>query len=131
MEQTLTEPERHGIKISEIQRERILRRDGYKCVSCGEEDVSKLIVHLQTPYWRGGDTSNKNLITLCKECIPKRLPDHAKRATISGRVAPKLLEWVDQMIEQGVFRSRGHAVEESLRAYREYITHGEIRKIVP
>ena len=50
-------------------RERILRRDGYRCVYCGEvfppEELT--LDHVQ-PKMRGGDQSEGNLVTACRAC---------------------------------------------------------------
>jgi len=48
-------------------RDRIFRRDGYRCVYCGEVFPSEALSldHVQ-PRWRGGDNSPGNLVTACK-----------------------------------------------------------------
>ena len=45
-------------------RQQVLRRDGWRCQSCGT--TSKLEVHHQ--QFRAGDDSEENLITLCSTC---------------------------------------------------------------
>lgn len=121
------------VKIPETLREQILKRDGYKCTVCGCDDKKKLVVHLRTPPRRGGDLSAKNLITLCKDCIPNLIEDDTggKRVPIGGLINPVLDKWVDDMVAQGIFRSRSHGVEESISKYKEFMETGRIRKILP
>lgn len=51
------------------RRERIFRRDAYRCVYCGlvfvEDDLT--IDHVQ-PRMRKGDMSDGNLVTACRAC---------------------------------------------------------------
>jgi ATP-dependent DNA helicase RecQ len=47
-------------------RQRILRRDGWRCQSCGT--MSNLEVHHQQFRSQSGDDSELNLITLCTQC---------------------------------------------------------------
>ena len=50
-------------------RDRVFARDGYRCVYCGipfpGEQLS--LDHVQ-PRMRGGDNSEGNLVTCCREC---------------------------------------------------------------
>ncbi len=55
------DPERH-----ERLRNEVLRRDGWRCQSCGAS--SNLEVHHQEFRSRSGDDSEHNLITLCSAC---------------------------------------------------------------
>lgn len=50
-------------------RYRILKRDGFKCVLCGKtaRDTKLEIDHIH-PISLGGDSSDKNLRTLCADC---------------------------------------------------------------
>ena len=50
----------------ECLRQQILRRDGWRCQSCGA--MSNLEVHHWEFRSQGGDDSEKNLIALCSEC---------------------------------------------------------------
>jgi 5-methylcytosine-specific restriction endonuclease McrA len=47
-------------------RQRVLRRDGWRCQSCGT--MSNLEVHHQEFRSQGGPDSELNLVTLCKQC---------------------------------------------------------------
>jgi len=47
-------------------REQVLRRDGWRCQSCGVR--SNLEVHHKDFRSQGGDDSEENLITLCARC---------------------------------------------------------------
>jgi len=67
--------EKMGIKvirktISEELRNKIFKRDGYKCKKCGrKEDLT--IDHI-IPFSKGGTTEINNLQTLCKKCNRKK-----------------------------------------------------------
>ena len=54
-------------------RERIFRRDGYRCVYCGNvfPDEALSLDHVQ-PRMRGGDNSDGNLVTACKACNTRK-----------------------------------------------------------
>jgi len=47
-------------------RQQVLRRDAWRCQSCGS--MSNLEVHHQEFRSQGGVDSEKNLITLCSSC---------------------------------------------------------------
>ena len=50
----------------ETLRQRVLRRDGWRCQSCGT--MSNLEVHHKEFRSHAGDDSELNLITLCTGC---------------------------------------------------------------
>jgi ATP-dependent DNA helicase RecQ len=50
----------------ETLRQQVLRRDGWRCQSCGT--MSNLEVHHKESRSRLGDDSEGNLITLCMAC---------------------------------------------------------------
>jgi 5-methylcytosine-specific restriction endonuclease McrA len=50
----------------EILRQQILRRDSWRCQSCGT--MSNLEVHHKTFRSHSGDDSEENLITICAVC---------------------------------------------------------------
>jgi 5-methylcytosine-specific restriction endonuclease McrA len=50
----------------ESLRQEILRRDGWRCQSCGT--ISNLEVHHQQFRSQSGDDSEENLITVCAAC---------------------------------------------------------------
>jgi len=58
-----------GIRRMESRRERIFRRDAYRCVYCGNEFRAEQLTldHVQ-PRVRGGDSSDGNLVTCCASC---------------------------------------------------------------
>jgi 5-methylcytosine-specific restriction endonuclease McrA len=47
-------------------RQQVLRRDGWRCQSCGA--MSNLEVHHKQFRSHSGDDSEENLITLCVDC---------------------------------------------------------------
>jgi hypothetical protein len=69
--------QRIGIALSDYDfnplRERIFRRDGYRCVYCGNvfPDEALSLDHVQ-PRMRGGDNSDGNLVTACKACNTRK-----------------------------------------------------------
>jgi hypothetical protein len=56
----------------------ILERDDYTCQNCGARRY--LHVHHKKPLSEGGDNSNSNLITLCKDCHKK---EHAREPVVN------------------------------------------------
>jgi len=53
-------------KLYENLRQQVLRRDGWRCRSCGA--MSNLEVHHRKLRSQSGDDSEQNLITLCTAC---------------------------------------------------------------
>jgi hypothetical protein len=53
----------------EGRRQRIFRRDDFRCVYCGATPpVDELTLDHVEPAMRGGDRSEGNLVTCCREC---------------------------------------------------------------
>lgn len=52
--------------VTKAQRERILERDGYKCVHCGSDE--KLHIDHKVPVSKGGTSDDSNLQVLCEKC---------------------------------------------------------------
>jgi 5-methylcytosine-specific restriction endonuclease McrA len=50
----------------EILRQQVLRRDGWRCQSCGKR--SNLEIHHKEFRSHSGHNSEENLITLCTQC---------------------------------------------------------------
>lgn len=51
------------------KRDRIFRRDGYRCLYCGASGVEvQLTLDHVEPRLRGGDGSEGNLVTCCRRC---------------------------------------------------------------
>lgn len=63
-------PEGERLRLDPISyknlRQQVLRRDGWRCQSCGT--FSNLEVHHQEFRSHSGDDSGDNLITLCTPC---------------------------------------------------------------
>lgn len=70
-ETKLTEKvESYRLTITETLRNKVFKRDGYKCVKCGAtEDLTP--DHI-IPFVKGGPTTYENLQTLCKTCNYKK-----------------------------------------------------------
>jgi hypothetical protein len=47
---------------------RINRRDKYRCSKCGDKNRKNLTVHHIVPRSEGGETEDRNLITMCRKC---------------------------------------------------------------
>jgi 5-methylcytosine-specific restriction protein A len=56
-----------GWRLTKI-RERILLRDGYRCRVCGWASATELVVDHVIPLFAGGNNSDPNLQSLCKDC---------------------------------------------------------------
>lgn len=58
--------------VTTKMRYQVLRRDRYRCVLCGRSPAKSLDVELHIdhiiPFCKGGETTVKNLQTLCSEC---------------------------------------------------------------
>jgi len=52
--------------LYEQLRQQVLRRDGWKCQSCGT--ISNLEIHHKQQRSQSGDDLEENLITLCAAC---------------------------------------------------------------
>jgi hypothetical protein len=52
-----------------IRRQRIFRRDSYRCVYCNAQpNVAELTLDHVEPRVKGGDQSDGNLVTCCQAC---------------------------------------------------------------
>jgi len=67
---TIVQPKRTPLRLKdELYRQlrnKVLRRDGWRCQSCGT--MSNLEVHHKEFRSHSGDDSERNLITLCAVC---------------------------------------------------------------
>jgi ATP-dependent DNA helicase RecQ len=65
-----TRPDPPRLRLDSVSYERlrqnVLRRDGWRCQSCGA--MSNLEVHHKEYRSQSGDDSEENLITLCTAC---------------------------------------------------------------
>lgn len=50
------------------KRYQIYKRDGFRCLCCGEDDPKELTLDHIVPQCEGKNNSAKNLQTLCREC---------------------------------------------------------------
>jgi 5-methylcytosine-specific restriction endonuclease McrA len=66
---------RLGSTLYEQLRQKVLRRDQWRCQGCGSLSGSE--VHHRTPKGRHGNDTEENLITLCTSCHRKI---HRRRA---------------------------------------------------
>lgn len=59
-------------EVSDRQRFRILVRDGFRCMACGASPLTQTGVELHAdhvlPWSKGGETTDDNLLTKCKQC---------------------------------------------------------------
>lgn len=64
-----TTPEFHDDREpSQEVKDQVLARDGYRCLSCGEDTRRLLQIDHVAPYYLGGRNSLGNLQTLCRVC---------------------------------------------------------------
>jgi len=58
--------------VSDRQRFRVLVRDGFRCRACGASPLTHVGVELHVdhvlPWSKGGETTDDNLLTKCKQC---------------------------------------------------------------
>jgi len=68
MSKELTYAEKLQLPKWQEKRLRILKRDKFKCILCGDKDMQVQVHHLR--YFKGEpwDTPNEFLITLCADC---------------------------------------------------------------
>jgi hypothetical protein len=58
-----------GKPVGGMRRDRVLRRDGFRCVYCGLEfPPAELTLDHVEPRMRGGDQSEGNLVACCVAC---------------------------------------------------------------
>lgn len=58
--------------ISGRVRTLVYRRDGYACLECGTDDITKLTLDHRVPITLGGSDDPENLRTLCKPCNSRK-----------------------------------------------------------
>lgn len=59
-------------QISRSLREKIYKRDGYRCLKCGNADLALLSLDHHLAITHGGTNHESNLFTLCKSCNNKK-----------------------------------------------------------
>ena len=69
-------------------RQNVLRRDGWRCQSCGA--MANLEIHHQEFRSHSGDDSELNLITLCTACHRQRHRAPFSLTTVGGRQGPQI-----------------------------------------
>lgn len=60
------------LPIHRKMRDKVFKRDKYKCVFCGCDELGKLSVDHIHPYVHGGEDVFENFQTLCKSCNSKK-----------------------------------------------------------
>jgi ATP-dependent DNA helicase RecQ len=80
-------PKPERLRLSPVSyktlRQRILRRDGWRCQSCGT--MANLEVHHQEFRSHSGNDSEQNLVTLCSAC---HASVHGRKGQIHGPPPP-------------------------------------------
>ena len=86
---------RFRVKPLKINRQRVFKRDGFKCVYCG---VSKnLTIDHVMPKSRGGGNTWMNLVTCCKNCNrikDNRTPEEANMKLLKRPFEPSIFSEV-------------------------------------
>jgi 5-methylcytosine-specific restriction endonuclease McrA len=81
-------PERLDSESYAMLREKVLRRDGWKCQCCGV--MSNLEIHHQQFRSQSGEDREENLITLCAPCHDIIHSKHkVQNAGCSGKARPR------------------------------------------
>ncbi len=84
---------RYHISTVKVNRNRIYKRDNYKCVYCGSKN--NLTLDHVLPKSRGGKNEWANLVTSCSKCNIKKsnkTPDEAKMKMSHKPYAPTLID---------------------------------------
>lgn len=93
--------------ISAAVRWRVFKRDGFRCIYCGESSMTKLVIDHGDPFARGGEDSEDNYVTACQPC------NAGKRDKVIIPPASSDCDWVptgEEVIVRGVeYRSQLHA----------------------
>lgn len=79
------------VVISDEQRNRIHKRDGYRCVLCGNSH--NLCLHHRKKVSEGGTNDDDNLVTLCYPCHAKQHPEIANLI---------LSQWYDILLKENI-----------------------------
>jgi hypothetical protein len=58
--------------LSSRLRTLVYRRDGYACVECAEDDITRLTIDHRVPVALGGGNDPGNLRTLCRDCNSRK-----------------------------------------------------------
>jgi 5-methylcytosine-specific restriction endonuclease McrA len=98
-----------------LDRERLFRRDEYRCVYCGQVFPSEALTvdHVQARV-RGGDRSGGNLVTACAGC--NTLKGHQRLASFLARNADA---------RRNFFEYARHVWPRHLRAVEEEMARGK------
>lgn len=83
-------------KLAREQKDRILRRDGYRCVQCGRSN--DLSIDHRQPVAKGGSDDDENLQVMCRECNGRK--GDSEVAVPSKRAARK--NWTRALREKGL-----------------------------
>lgn len=99
------------------KKDKIIERDGNKCIICGSE--SELTMQHIIPFSKGGETTSRNLVTLCKSCNQERednvdyslfdvagLPHTYDRALINGPHVSKEQLWKAADLSSNLMQTR-------------------------
>ena len=82
---------RYRLKAVKIKRERIYKRDGWKCVYC--ESKKNLTIDHVLPKCRGGKNIWSNLVTCCNSCNSKKndkTPEEAGMKLLVNPIEPNI-----------------------------------------
>jgi hypothetical protein len=97
--------------ITKDTRERVLERDGYACVACGEAKRGNLDVDHIVPVSYGGNSLLGNLQTLCRAC--NREKGWNMTATAWRKVHPELR--LEDLEFEGLFIKVGRGEPKKVR----------------
>ena len=90
---------RYRLKAVKLKRERIYKRDGWKCVYC--ESKRNLTIDHVIPKSRGGGNSWQNLVTCCGSCNSKKGDKTPQEANMLILTNPKEPSIFSDIINKG------------------------------
>lgn len=98
-----------GSNRGKARRERILERDGFRCVYCAQAfPATELTLDHVEPRMRGGDNSDGNIVTCCATCntakgglpawayLAERAEQRANFMALAGAVWPRLRRAIEE-----------------------------------
>lgn len=119
--------------VSDSKRKRILKRDNNECQICGEK--KNLEVHHIRAIVYGGDSSDENLITLCKVCH-RYAPESGDKAFKLYKKSPQQSLY-DRMMQKSHIRNSLYVatfdfIQEKTNEYvsKGFITESQRQKIL-